>query len=234
MKKILQQFVSTIKTTSSFSTMLAIGVLVSLGLSAHVYAYSTVDSQLDFGEKNADVTSLQTFFADNAAVYPSGLVTGYFGSLTRAGVIRFQSLYGIDQAGRVGPVTRDKINSLINAGGWGGVVSTDVSGPQFYSVYQNQTNNSVTFTFVTNEGTTARVVYNTNPLMFNEGASNSAGFGPLGGYSASSASGLSTSHSVMLTNLQANTTYYYTVIVTDAAGNVSVWGPNNTVRTNVQ
>lgn len=46
-------------------------------------------------------------------VYPEGLVTGYFGSLTEKAVKRFQTKYGIEQTGFVGPQTRSKLNSLI-------------------------------------------------------------------------------------------------------------------------
>lgn len=72
----------------------------------------------------------------------------------------------------------------------------------------------------------ARVVYNTSPLMFNEGDITSYGFGPLGGYSSNSISTSNMSHSVTLNNLQPGTDYYYTIIATDAVGNVSVVGPN--------
>jgi hypothetical protein len=222
---------------SRFYKVVALTILgvISMGLPA--YAYTTINSQLDFGKKNADVTSLQTFFADNASIYPSGLVTGYFGSLTKASVIRFQSLYGFDQVGRVGPVTRDKINSLITSGGWTGTTPTQSSSlvaPTFANIYQSQTRTDATLSFNTDEMTTARVVYYTNPLMFNEGDINSLGFGPIGGSSVYSPSGSSRSHTIALPNLQANTVYYYTIIATDADGNMSVWGPNNTLRTNSQ
>jgi hypothetical protein len=44
-------------------------------------------------------------------------------------VKRFQAQYGFDQVGRVGPLTRDKINDLISHGGW---VVSDISGPWMY------------------------------------------------------------------------------------------------------
>lgn len=192
------------------------------------FAYTTIQSQLDLGETNSDVTSLQGFLKDNSSIYPEGLVTGYFGGLTKNAVMRFQAQYGFDQVGRVGPVTRDKINDLISTGGW---ATTDMSGPAFYNVIRSQTSSSATFTFTTNEGTNARVVYNTSAQMFNEGDINSNGFGAIGGNTVSG-NGMSTSHSITVSNLNSSTTYYYTVIATDAAGNVSVWGPNNTFRTN--
>lgn len=222
--------------------MFAVVSLLSLGSGSVAYAYTGIGSQLDIGARSSNVTNLQVFFADNAAIYPEGLVTGYFGVLTQAAVRRFQVLYGIVSSGtpsttgygRVGPTTLARINALIAAGGWstGGGSTGDVSGPTFYNTVTTTGTNSVTFTFNTNENTTARVVYGTGPLMFTEGDSNGNGFAPLGGLSATDGSGLSTSHSISLPSLQANTVYYYTVIATDGSGNASVWGPNNTVRTN--
>lgn len=67
--------------------------------------------------KASQVTALQKFLAQDKALYPEGLVTGYFGSLTETAVQRFQERYGIakkgdDGYGYVGPKTRAKINSL--------------------------------------------------------------------------------------------------------------------------
>jgi peptidoglycan hydrolase-like protein with peptidoglycan-binding domain len=66
----------------------------------------------------ASVRNLQTFLAENPAIYPQGEVTGYFGTLTLKAVQRFQSKYGIAKPGErvygyVGPATRAKLNSLI-------------------------------------------------------------------------------------------------------------------------
>lgn len=65
----------------------------------------------------ADVTCLQQFLSNQGAdIYPEGLVTGYFGSLTRAAVVRFQKRYGIIQTGFVGILTRAKINAILHEG----------------------------------------------------------------------------------------------------------------------
>lgn len=208
-----------------FVSVIALSAMFTL---TPAFAYTTIQTQLDLGETNSDVTSLQTFFKDNSTIYPEGLITGYFGGLTKSAVTRFQAEYNLDQVGRVGPMTRDKINSLISSGGW---TMIDVSGPGFYNATRSQTSNSATFVFNTNEGTNVRVVYSTNAQMFNEGDMNSNGFGPIGGNTVSG-NGMSTSHSVTISNLNPNTRYYYTVIATDAAGNSSVWGPNNVFQTN--
>ncbi len=69
----------------------ALSVLASAVLVSRVYAYNTVDAQLDLGTSNHAVTGLQTFLKDNQSMYQEGLVTGYYGGLTRSAVERFQS-----------------------------------------------------------------------------------------------------------------------------------------------
>ncbi len=67
---------------------------------------------------NGSVKCLQQFLAaQGPEMYPEGLVTGNFGSLTRAAVIRFQKKYAIAATGFVGIVTRAKINALLSSNG---------------------------------------------------------------------------------------------------------------------
>lgn len=226
MKKISQRSVSVGAYTSMFA---AVALLISFGVSSPVYAYTTISSQLDIGESNADVTNLQMFFADNSSIYPEGLVTGYFGTLTRASVLRFQAAYGLDQAGRVGPMTRDSINMLINNGGW---TTSDIAGPAIYSVAKSAGSNSATLTWNTDELASAKVFYGTSPVMMNEGDINSVGFGSVSGFVATNDGLARQAQQVTISNLQSNTTYYYVIVATDLKGNVSVWNPNTTFRTN--
>ncbi len=204
-------------------------VLLSVGLTSQALAYTQIQTQLDLGETNSDVTSLQMFFKDNAMIYPEGLVTGYFGGLTKSAVQRFQAAYNLDQVGRVGPMTRDRINTLISSGGW---TVSDMSGPEIFSVTKTITTSNATFTWNTNEIASAKVFYSTNPVTMYEGDINSVGFGATNGMTAQN-DGLSrTSQQVTLSNLQPNTKYYYTLVATDLKGNVSVFGPNHTFFTN--
>lgn len=218
---------------------LAIGTLaiaISAGLAPSALAYTQLSSQLNVGASGANVRYLQEFLAANSSIYPEALVTGYYGALTRAAVQRFQASQGIVSSGspsttgygRVGPSTLARINAMIAAGGW---VTADISGPVFSNINVTRASNAGTITFNTNEAVTARVVYSPAPIMFNEGDINGTGFAPLGGTSVTSTSGLSTYHSITLPSLNSGTTYYYTVIATDAAGNVSVIGPNNSFNT---
>ncbi len=207
------------------------------------YAYTPLTTQLDPGARGNNVTNLQTFFADNNSIYPEGLVTGYFGFLTKSAVQRFQANYGLAQVGRVGPQTLIKINGLINSGGWngnsGGWGGNDGSNPSasgvsatFSNVNMNVYASSATFSWTTDEEVTARVVYNTSPITVNEGDINSVGFTATNGFTVTSANTTGLSRQVTISNLQPNTIYYYMLVSTDKSGNVSVYGTNNTFRTN--
>ena len=196
---------------------------------ASAESFAPLTGQMDLGARGTNVSNLQTFLAANPSIYPQGLVTGYFGGLTFSAVKTFQGQYGFDQVGRAGPLTIAKMNSLIASGGW---TLTDMSGPLFYNISRSIGSNQTSFTFTTNENVNAYVVYSTNKLMFNEGDINSRGFGAIGGFTVNSPNGLSMNHSITVSNLVTNTTYYYTIVATDAAGNISVVGPNNMFRTN--
>jgi peptidoglycan hydrolase-like protein with peptidoglycan-binding domain len=67
---------------------------------------------LKVGMTDAEVTALQNSLKGDVAIYPQGLVTGYFGSLTEAAVKKFQAKYGYEQVGYTGPLTRAKLNAL--------------------------------------------------------------------------------------------------------------------------
>ena len=69
---------------------------------------------LSLGMSGGDVTLLQQILAADPEVYPEGLTTGYFGSLTERAVRKFQRKHGIDQAGIVGPKTLARLNKWLN------------------------------------------------------------------------------------------------------------------------
>lgn len=81
------------------------------------------NSNLYFGmSNNNNVKCLQQFLKDQGVgIYPEGFITGYFGNLTRAAVIRFQEKFALEVltplglasgTGYVGPNTRSKINQI--------------------------------------------------------------------------------------------------------------------------
>jgi len=85
---------------------------------------SEIKNNLYFGLKgNQEVSCLQEFLKNQGVeIYPEGLVTGNFFSLTRQAVIRFQEKYAseiltplglIKGTGYVGQMTRDKINQTL-------------------------------------------------------------------------------------------------------------------------
>ena len=72
---------------------------------------------LALGLRHTDVSNLQKALKTDSSVYPEGLVTGYFGSMTLKAVRKFQEKYGIASSGQpgygnVGPATRAKLNEL--------------------------------------------------------------------------------------------------------------------------
>lgn len=85
---------------------------------------SAIQSNLYFGLSGSnEVKCLQSFLAGQGAdIYPEGLVTGYFGSLTLSAVEKFQQKYASEiltplglssPTGYVGPSTRTKVNQLL-------------------------------------------------------------------------------------------------------------------------
>jgi len=72
--------------------------------------------QLRVGITGEDVKLLQEILATDPEIYPQGLITGFFGPLTKGAVIKFQKKFGIEQVGEVGPITRRKLNELLTTG----------------------------------------------------------------------------------------------------------------------
>lgn len=208
--------------------------VVALALAFPFYANAAFITQtLDLGDSNADVTTLQTYLSTNTIFYPEALITGYYGQLTKAGVERFQTSHGIVTTGtpettgygRVGPLTLAKLNSVMGTGNPGNNVSWDTV-PTLSNPVLTLTNNSATFSWTTNEQTTGQVYWSTSPLTTNEAT------GPrqqpyVSGALATDGGNLQTGHTVTVSNLQANTTYYYLVRSTDNVGNMSMIWPRS-------
>lgn len=208
-------------------TIIIFSVFIASGSKVEAQSFTPITHQLDLGDRGIDVTNLQTFFAADPSIYPQGLITGYFGTLTRSAVMSYQASNGISPAGRVGPITLAKINEQISTGNW----PSDIYSPLFSNVSKSAGRDKITFTFNTNEATTAYVVYSTSALSFNEGDINSVGFAVLNGTRSDDLSGSNTYHTINVTGLNPNTSYYYTLVAKDAKGNISVWGVNNKFTT---
>jgi len=84
----------------------------------------TFETTLRYGQRSVDVKHLQIFLkAQGSEIYPEGIVSGWFGPLTKAAVIRFQEKYASDilspwelteGTGFVGKTTRAKINEILS------------------------------------------------------------------------------------------------------------------------
>ena len=72
--------------------------------------------ELREGSRGEDVRLLQEVLATDSEIYPEGLVTGYYGFLTKRAVGKFQKKFGIEGAGSVESKTMWKINELLTQG----------------------------------------------------------------------------------------------------------------------
>ena len=224
----MKTILSTRKNIALTGTLFALFFVLSFGISASA---ATISTQLDIGSTGQEVTDLQNYLSTNASMYPSGLVTGYFGPLTQAGVQKFQTAQGIVSSGtpastgygRVGPMTIVRLNALM-----GGTTSNapwdTVPVQSTISVQYGST--AVTYSWTTNELTRGQVYWSTLPIQSDEAT------GPhqtpyVSGTLASDAGGLQTSHTVVVSNLQPNTTYYYLVRSIDSGGNITMIWPTS-------
>lgn len=80
---------------------------------------SFLGQSLALGSMGVNVKQLQRFLNQRGFIVAatgagsSGQETEYFGTATRAAVIKFQTTYGLDPVGVVGPQTRQKISDLL-------------------------------------------------------------------------------------------------------------------------
>lgn len=179
--------------------------------------------QLQLGMSGADVSDLQRFLATDTSVYPSGLVTGYFGPLTQAAVIKFQTKNGIDTAGRVGPITLAAINAQMGLSTVG-----DSNAPSIYGLTVGTSGSSASLNWSTNEGAVAVVYYSTSPISMKESSPTS--MVEIGGTSQLVHTDLRAVHGATITGLMPNTTYFYVVYAKDGSNNESITWPS-TFRT---
>ena len=193
--------------------LIGVGAVV-FGAPGMVHA-ATIGRQLDLGMSGRDVTALQIFYAADSAIYPEGLITGYYGLLTQAATKRFQKKNNLEAVGRVGPITLSVLNGQMTQtqGGAEGNVNSgkDDSAPILGQETVRTSSSGATFTWMTNEPANARVLYgNTWPFLLETAPSVAAG------------GGLSTYQSVTVSGLPASTTMYYVLQSTDGSGNMNM------------
>lgn len=68
------------------------------------------------GAQGDDVRKVQEFLAQFPDLYPSGLITGFYGTTTETAIKRFQEKHGIETIGVAGPKTFAQINKLLTEG----------------------------------------------------------------------------------------------------------------------
>jgi len=203
------------------SFVFAIAFIIVAPAFAQIATYSQINgtTTLKVGVSGGDVSTLQKFLASNKDIYASGLVTGYFGSMTKSAVKNFQYAYDLSIDGVAGAITKNKVNSLISDGR-----GMDIYSPAINNLSVVTLGKNVTFTFTSNEAVKATVFYDTNRISWSD---------PVVSYGTPGISGtgvadnnFNSNKQITLNNLSANTTYNYTVLATDASGNFSVVWPN--------
>lgn len=100
-------------------------------------AAGALSKNLKLGMSDPEVSTLQSGLKLDSAVYPEGLVTGFFGPLTHRAVIRFQEKYASEVlsswglssgSGFVGSTTRAKFNALYGGVAVPGAPAAPVAG----------------------------------------------------------------------------------------------------------
>jgi len=191
-------------------------------------AYAAFTNQLDLGDRGPRVTELQVYLATNASIYPEGLVTGYFGQLTKAAVERFQATQGIISHGtplttgygRVGPLTLARLNAQITIG--------DTRAPTITRINTSSGNTSATINWTTSEPALSKVYYSTFPIKISnvfDATGISSGEPIVTGTLASYDGIKRSSQSMNIQGLEEDTSYYYLVVVSDSSSNISITSP---------
>ncbi len=162
---------------------------------------------LKLGSRGGAVTALQEQLKGISGVYPEALITGYFGTLTEKAVKRLQAQNDLEQVGFVGPKTRELLLKLSTNQMDSGMNDRKVA-PQILEVNSMVTSTTTAYVFwTTNKYTTSDFYYaNSTPL---------ASTTPL----KISDSNMSFTHSVNISGLVPNTTYYYMIKINDNRGN---------------
>lgn len=202
---------------SKTGVLLAAGIVLSTSFAAAQTA--TFSRDLQVGSRGADVSQLQALLATDVNIYPQGLVTGYFGSMSKAAVEQFQAAYGLPVVGRVGPMTQSKLNSLA-ANGFSRI---DTMAPVISSPMATVSQNNAVITWNTSELTRAKVYYEGGSIYLTEAVGAMAQPGISGTLAQGSA--LAMTHSVSIPNLTSGRAYQYVIVATDAQGNVSMTMP---------
>ena len=191
-----------------------------------LYNLNTLSRHLGLGMSGGDVRDLQRFYSTDSAIYPHGLITGYYGPKTREATKRYQRENGLTPTGYVGHftllllrgITIEKANGSANSSVSVAVyhqylltTSDALSAPVMTAEVVRASAHSATFTWMTDKPAIARVYYSTSlPFAIRDAPSFTA------------TGGLSTYQSVTVSGLPSNTTLSYMLESTGANGQESV------------
>lgn len=131
--------ISMLQSAGIISASQAAALMASLGTTTTTtgscYVFTT---GLAVGQTSEAVKQLQVRLNANSATAlavtagsngSAGYETTYFGPATKAAVMKFQALNGLDQVGNVGPLTRGKLNASCSTGTTTTVPPTTTTGP---------------------------------------------------------------------------------------------------------
>ena len=127
--QVLQQQLQAVENSSSTNGIAPNPYIVSTPITTD--SCIRIAYNLNKGDENDEVRTLQTFLAQDPSVYPDAIVSGYFGLLTQKAVQAWQAKYGIVSGGTpettgygsVGPKTRNAIANLCT----GGIATVDTT-----------------------------------------------------------------------------------------------------------
>ncbi len=223
----MNKIISSVKSHTAAFLLSVMAFAVLIGVPSIASAYSTLTRQLDIKDTGSDVTDVQTYLAKDSTLYPQGLVTGYFGTMTSTAVSRYQTRNGIQSVGRVGPVTLLALNKSM-MGASNDEMANGLASPEIYNTSVNTSRNGVNVSWGTDQQAQGLVFYSTSPLQ----ATESLNSVEVSGSTMATDRIFRNSQTVSIANLQSNTTYYYMVYVVNQNGGVSVTWPSTFQTTN--
>jgi len=203
-------------------------IVAFVGSATKAEAYTQIGAvTLKVGSTGANVRALQELLASDPVMYPSGSQDGVFGPQTKRAVIQFQLAYNLTPDGIVGPMTRNKVNSIVLSGR-----GIDVASASIYGLALTSSGKNKIVSFSSSEPVKTTVFYDTNLINWSNwnDAEITLATPAISG-TKSSDDTFSTNKQLTLSDTSANTKYNYTITTTDQSGNTSVIWPS-TFQTN--
>lgn len=179
-------------------------------------------NQLRLGAKNDDVKKLQELLATDPSVYPSGLITGYYGKMTENAVKKLQKKLCLPEVGSVGPQTLWRVNELLDGlSPTGKIPAGLLTAPGIQKKLCSNTtpdNTTLAISGISKtkiSATTVDIIWTTNKVADSKVWISTTSSVNTTGTPTAISSTSATSHEIQLTGLIPNTTYYFVVSSTD-------------------